>query len=907
SNAITRIVNPLLPVSVTIAASANSVCAGISVTLTATPTNGGVAPVYQWKNAGVVITGATNVTYSYIPTNGDVITCMLTSNATCPTGNPAVSNAVTMIVNPLLPVSVTIGASANNVCAGTSVVFTATPTNGGTSPAYQWKKGSSIITGATNATYSYAPVNNDVISCVLTSNTPCATGNPASSNSITMTVIPGLQVGAISGDQTICANATPAGLTSTPPTNGTQPVYQWQSSLNNITFSNINAATMLLYQPGTLNATTYYRQLQNSTGTCGGPLPTNTVTITVNPWVPVGVTIVPSANPYCAGSSVTFTATPVNGGSSPIYVWKVNGIVTGTNSPVFTYQPVNNNVVTCALTSNASCITGNPATSNAVTLTESANFPASISIVATANTVCAGTSVTFTATAVNGGTNPAYQWKVNGTNSGTNASTFSYNPSNNDVVTCVLTSNLLCASGNPATSNQIIMTVNPILPVSVSIAASANPVCAGTTVTYTATPVNGGGNPGYIWRKAGVSISGATNATYSYIPVNNDQITCMLTSNAVCTTGNPATSNVVTMTVNQILPVSVTIAASATTVCAGTQVTMTATPLNGGSSPAFLWKRNGATVSGATNSTYTFIPVTGDVMSCVLTSSAPCTTGNPAASNQVTITVNPLLPVSVTIAASSNPVFIGTSVTFTATVTNGGSAPVYQWKVNGINAGTSSSTYSYIPVNNDVVTCILTSNATCVTNNPATSNAITMVVVTVPVNLVLENLNITDTRCYNATQIITVAGGTTTFTVQSGARVTMIAGQKISYLPGVWVKNGGYLYGYITPNGQYCSSLPPSMVATVTGEEEIPFTDGNLHVKIYPNPTTDKFTLELFGIEKSEKIRVEIYGMTGAKVMSEDIAGEMKHDFSLSDKPVGIYLIQVISSQGSYTSRIIKR
>lgn len=121
-----------------------------------------------------------------------------------------------------------------------------------------------------------------------------------------------------------------------------------------------------------------------------------------------------------------------------------------------------------------------------------------------------------------------------------------------------------------------------------------------------------------------------------------------------------------------------------------------------------------------------------DVITCELTSSLTCTTGNPATSNAITMVVNTSLPVSVNIVADNNPTCAGTTVNYTATPTNGGTTPVYQWKKNGSNVGSNSATYSYVPVNNDVVTCVLTSSLTCVTNNPATSNAITMVVNSLP-------------------------------------------------------------------------------------------------------------------------------------------------------------------------------
>ncbi|MEI2747281.1 MAG: hypothetical protein V9E88_00795 [Ferruginibacter sp.] len=55
--------------------------------------------------------------------------------------------------------------------------------------------------------------------------------------------------------------------------------------------------------------------------------------------------------------------------------------------------------------------------------------------------------------------------------------------------------------------------------------------------------------------------------------INGDVISVQLTSDEVCATGNPATSNSITMTVNPLLPVSVQIAANtATTICDGTSV-----------------------------------------------------------------------------------------------------------------------------------------------------------------------------------------------------------------------------------------------------------------------------------------------------------------------------------------------
>ncbi|MFZ4522401.1 MAG: FISUMP domain-containing protein [Bacteroidales bacterium] len=728
SNSLTVAVNPLLVVSVSASASATTVCAGSQVTFTATPTNGGTVPAYQWRLNGTDYPGATNSTFSLVPANGDAVLCVLTSNATCPTGTPATSNTITISVNPLLPVSISVAASATTICAGAQVDFTATPVNGGIVPGYQWKVNGLDYPGATNSTFNYTPVNGDAVFCLLSSNATCPAGTPAMSNILDIMVNPLLPVSvSISASAiTVCAG-TMVNFTAIPANGGTGPAYQWQ--LNGID------------DPGATNSTFNYVPvngdvvscvlISNATCPTGTPATSNSIMVVVNPLLAVSVSVSATATTVCAGSQVTFTATPTNGGTIPAYQWRLNGTdFPGATNSTFSLVPANGDAVLCVLSSNATCPTGTPATSNTITISVNPLLPVSISVAASATTICMGAMVDFTATPVNGGAGPAYQWKVNGTDyPGATNSTFSYTPVNGDAVSCQLTSNATCATGTPALSNISDITVNPVLPVSVSISASANTVCAGTTVNFTAFPTNGGTGPAYQWRLNGVDYPGATNAVFNYIPVNGDAISCVLASSATCPTGTPATSNSITVMVNPLLAVSVSASASATTVCAGSQVTFTATPTNGGTVPAYQWRLNGTDFPGATNSTFSLVPANGDAVFCVLTSNATCPTGTPATSNTITIIVNPLLPVSVSVAASSTTVCAGVQVDFTATPVNGGTGPVYQWKVNGTDyPGATSSLFSYIPVNGDAISCLVTSDATCATGSPAISNSLSITV-----------------------------------------------------------------------------------------------------------------------------------------------------------------------------------
>jgi hypothetical protein len=160
------------------------------------------------------------------------------------------------------------------------------------------------------------------------------------------------------------------------------------------------------------------------------------------------------------------------------------------------------------------------------------------------------------------------------------------------------------------------------------------------------------------------------------------------------------------------------------------------------------------------------------------------------------------------------------------------------------------------------------------------------------------------TSCYNATNTITVAGGISAFLVQFGGSATLIAGQIIDFLPGARVIPGGYMHGYIAPNGPYCpsnpdGSAPIGMVALNPGSLQSFF-------KVYPNPCAGDFTLEMDPEQSAGQVNIEVFGIQGEKVMSAMMKNELKQTFSLSAEPPGIYFIRVISGINVETRKIIR-
>lgn len=159
--------------------------------------------------------------------------------------------------------------------------------------------------------------------------------------------------------------------------------------------------------------------------------------------------------------------------------------------------------------------------------------------------------------------------------------------------------------------------------------------------------------------------------------------------------------------------------------CAGETVTFTATPKAG--TPTYRWFINGLPTTVTSNTYSSAVLHNDDVITCKIYYTGSCGADSSESNNihlKVSATAGAVVKNS--IKTGANPGCAGQSLVFKATVTAGGPAPKYSWKLNGTSVGSNVDTFAINTlVAGDKVWCIVTPNSGC-SVTPVNSDTITI-------------------------------------------------------------------------------------------------------------------------------------------------------------------------------------
>jgi hypothetical protein len=172
----------------------------------------------------------------------------------------------------------------------------------------------------------------------------------------------------------------------------------------------------------------------------------------------------------------------------------------------------------------------------------------------TGTTACIDDEITFTSTITNGGSGPAYQWQVNGSNVGTGSDVYiapAGSLSTNDNVSLTVTSSNSCAVPQTALAS-VTMTILPLTAPAVNIQATETDICQGELVTFSAFDNAPGGT--YQWYINGVA-AGPNANSFTFAPTMGDVISLEFTPpSAGCYDNVTVNSNSIPMNVTPGLP-----------------------------------------------------------------------------------------------------------------------------------------------------------------------------------------------------------------------------------------------------------------------------------------------------------------------------------------------------------------
>jgi hypothetical protein len=612
----------------------------------------------------------------------------------------------------------------------------------------------------------------------------------------------------------------------------------------------------------------------------------------------------------CPGSSQTYSVVPVTGATS--YTWTLPSGWTGTsttNSITVTPGATGGNV---SVTAGSGCASS---TAQVLAVTTLPSPPNTITP-AGPTTFCQGQSLVLNAPVAAGNT---YQWKLNGSNI-TGATSASYSASAAGAYTVTVFDGT-CSSTSAATT----ITLNP-LPTQPGAITGSTSMCPQSAQTYSIAPVTN--STSYVWTLPAGWIGTSTTTSIAVTTGSTGTI-------SVASVNGCGTSSAQTLAVTALPAPNPTITAGGPTIfCQGGSVILS-TPT--GTGYTYQWQQNASNISGATNSTYT---ATTSAFYTVVVSNGGCSVTSPVtpvSANPPTVQPGPISGNASPCAGVSETYSVptltgatsytwtlpggwtGTSTTNVITVTTGstggtmsvagvnicgtgavdtaalvvtpgpvvnvttvgsttfcqggsvqlkagiGSGLAYQWHLNG-SPISGATNYNYVANASGLYTVVVTPSGGC----PTTSAPTTVTVNPIP------------------TPVVSVAGNTLSTPGGQGTYQWYLNNFPITgAVSNTYVANqAGTYHVVVTSNG--CTGKSNVVAHTMVGIADISLSD----LKLYPNPNTGSFTIELPVGSKPDKVRLlNVHG----QLVKDAIVKQVSNSILVTmNEAAGMYFVELV-------------
>jgi hypothetical protein len=142
--------------------------------------------------------------------------------------------------------------------------------------------------------------------------------------------------------------------------------------------------------------------------------------------------------------------------------------------------------------------------------------------------------------------------------------------------------------------------------------------------------------------------------------------------------------------------------------------------------------------------------------------------------------------------------------------------------------------------------------------------------------------------------------------VSAGGSITLVSGYKIIISPITTVVQSGYLHGYITTTGEYCTEFKATGIPSALPPDRSGLPVAENQTRCYPNPTTGKLTIHFGTAFRSGTISATLSDIVGKTRLQEKLSGGEDAVISLNALVPGVYILVLRQGGTVATLKVMK-